>query len=62
MKAKTTAHNRTVTVRRRRRLGYEKPQSAQAPLCGFVSTTFWGGVIAAQCPIAAPKRQLQPER
>jgi hypothetical protein len=31
-------------------------------LYGFVSATFWGGVIAMQCPIAAPKRQLQPER
>jgi hypothetical protein len=28
----------------------------------FCSTTFWGGVNAAHCPIAAPKRQLQPER
>jgi hypothetical protein len=46
----------------RRRLGYEKPQSAQAPLCGFVSATLGAGVIATQCPITCPKRHIPPER
>jgi hypothetical protein len=31
-------------------------------LVRIFSATFWGGVNAAHCPIAAPKRQLQPER
>jgi hypothetical protein len=35
-------------------LGYEKPQSAQAPLYGFLSATFGAGDIASQVLLPAP--------
>jgi hypothetical protein len=38
-----------------RRLGYEKPQSAQAPLCGFVSATVWAGGQCYALPCYLPK-------
>jgi hypothetical protein len=43
-------------------LAYENTQSAQAPLCGFVSATFLRRATLARCFNAAQKRQLQPER
>jgi hypothetical protein len=42
--------------------GSVKPQSAQAPLCGFTPPTVWTGVVASQRPIACPNRRIQPER
>jgi hypothetical protein len=57
-----TAFNRTVTVRRLRRLGYTKHQSGLRPFVVFCVATFGAGVVATQRPITCPKRQLQPER
>jgi hypothetical protein len=31
-------------------------------LCGFLSATLGAGVVAAQRPIACPKRHIPPER
>jgi hypothetical protein len=46
----------------RRLQGSAKPQSAQAPLCGFTPPIVWAGVNAPHCPIACPNRRIQPER
>jgi hypothetical protein len=42
--------------------GYENPSRGFAPLCGFTEPTFGAGVNATHCPIARPKRHIQPER
>jgi hypothetical protein len=58
------SHNRTVTVRRLRRLGYTKHQSGLRPFVVFCSATFFcAHKNATHFSLSgAKKRQLQPER
>jgi hypothetical protein len=46
----------------RRLQGSVKPQSGYCPLCDFTPPTFGAEVNATHCPIARPKRHIQPER
>jgi hypothetical protein len=58
-----TAHNRTVTVRRLRRLGYTKHQSGLRPLWCFAPPQFFAPVKHFVFSLSGAKnRQLQPER
>jgi hypothetical protein len=42
--------------------GFRKTAVGLRPLCGFTPPTFGAGVNATHCPIARPKRHIQPER
>jgi hypothetical protein len=58
-----TAHNRTICASPPYGgSDYEKTQSGLRPLYGFTPPTFGAGVNAPHCPIARPKRHIQPER
>jgi hypothetical protein len=62
IKAKITAHNRSVYASPPTAAWPEKNRSRPAAFVRFFSGTFGAGVNASHCPITRPKRRKQPKR